>query len=161
MHVYWCSVFILPKVVICEVEKKCGNFLWHGAKGSSRGGLVAWEVACQQKELGGLGVKPVKIWNQIAQIRHIWELIEEKQTLWAIWVTSTKLKQLSFLGITKTIDSSWNWRNLLKLRKIVKPMVKYHLRDGKKIFFLVWSLVQWLFYCKYLPRNQFQSTLCD
>lgn len=74
----------------------------------------------------------MKILNQIAQIRHIWELIEEKQTLWAIWVTSTKLKQLSFLGITKTIDSSWNWRNLLKLMKIVKPMVKYQLRDGKK-----------------------------
>lgn len=107
-HVYWCSVFILPKLVVSEVEKLCRNFLWHRSESSSRGGLVAWNVVCQMKTYGGLGIKPVQVWNQIAQLKHIWELIKGKQTLWAIWVAKTKLRRLSFWGITKKADNSWN-----------------------------------------------------
>lgn len=75
------------------------------------------------------------MWNQSAQIKHIWKLIQEKQTLWAKWVASTKLKRLSFWGITKATDNSWNLKNLLKLRKTAKPLVSYQLWDGKAFLF--------------------------
>lgn len=55
--------------------------------------------------------------------------------MWAIWVTKVKLKKLSFWGITKTVDSSWNWRNLLKLRNIARPLFEYKLGDGKQFSF--------------------------
>lgn len=135
LHVYWCSVFILPKIVVNEVEKLCRNFLGHGSNSSSNGGLVAWTTVCRQKSKGGLGIKDVSLWNKAIQVKHIWELITDKKTLWAIWVTKIKLKKLSFWGITKKADDSWNWRNLLKLRKITKKMVTYQLGDGKKFSF--------------------------
>lgn len=100
MYVFWCSVFILPKKIIYEMEKLCKYFFWHGTNEPRKGGIVAWNVVCQQKALGplgGLGVKPVNIWNQAIQLKHIWELIQEKKkTLWAAWVIRTKLKKLSF-----------------------------------------------------------------
>lgn len=84
LHVYWCSVFILPKIVVKEVEKLCRNFLWHGSNSSSNGGLVAWTTVCRQKSKGGLGIKDVSLWNKAIQVKHIWELITDKKTLWAI-----------------------------------------------------------------------------
>lgn len=96
MYIFWCSVFILPKKIIYEVEKLCKNFFWHGTNEPRKGGIVAWNVVCQQKALGGLGVKHVNIWNQAIQLKHIWELIQEKKILWAFWVIRTKLEKLSF-----------------------------------------------------------------
>lgn len=40
MHIFWSSVFLLPKSVVFEVEKICRTFLWHGAGESNRRGLV-------------------------------------------------------------------------------------------------------------------------
>lgn len=71
LHVFWCSIFILPMAVINEVKKLCKYFLWHGSGETRRGGLVSWEVVCQQKSEGGLGVKPMHLWNQALQIKHI------------------------------------------------------------------------------------------
>lgn len=57
---------------------------------------MSWAVVCQNKVCGGLGVKPMLLWNHAAIIKYIWGLIMEKNTLWAMWVTQVKLKRLSF-----------------------------------------------------------------
>lgn len=49
-------------------------------------------------------------------------------------MTRTKLKKLSFWGVTKKTDGSWNWRNLLNL-SIAKSMFTYRFGDGKKFSF--------------------------
>lgn len=118
--VYWSSVFLLPMAVIHEVEKICRSFLWHGSNDCNRRGLVRWAVVCKSKSSGGLGVKPIHLWNLASLTKHVWDLVQEKQTLWAIWVIQNKLRRLSFWGITKTVDSSWCWKQLLNLRCIVK-----------------------------------------
>lgn len=57
---------------------------------------MSWAMVCQNKVCGGLGVKPMLLWNHAAIIKYIWGLIMEKNTLWAMWVTQVKLKRLSF-----------------------------------------------------------------
>lgn len=135
MHSYWSSIFILPKVVVKEVEKLCRSFLWHGTDKGNKGGLMSWVVVCQNKACGGLGVKPMLLWNQAAIMKYMWELIMEKNTSWAMWVTQVNLERLSFWGITKPTDCSWSWKNLLKLREVAKAMFVYKLGDGKKFLF--------------------------
>lgn len=148
MHIYWTSIFTLPKSVITEVEKMCRSFLWHGIDKGKKGGMVAWSMVCQSKVCGGLGIKPAQKWNQTALVRYIWELVKEKNTLWALWVIKIKLRRLNFWGITKPTECNWNWRNLLKLRKLAKAMFVYKLGDGKRFSFWfdpwchVYSLVE-------------------
>lgn len=36
MHIYWTSIFMLPKAVVNEVEKICRVFLWRGINKSKR-----------------------------------------------------------------------------------------------------------------------------
>ena len=90
---------------------------------------------CKSKTSGGLGVKPVAVWNQVVLVKHVWDLQQEKQSLWAKWVIIYKLKRLSFWGIIKTIDYSWSWRQLLNLRPAIKNLFEYRHGDGRRFSF--------------------------
>lgn len=67
--------------------------------------------------------------------KHIWDLVLEKQILWPTWVIKKKLKRSSFDGITMTVDCSWSWRHLIKLRSLVKSLFDYRLGDGRRFSF--------------------------
>lgn len=107
---------MLPNAVVDEVEQICRSFLWHGNEKSKRGSLVPWSMVCKEKSCGGLGVKPVHLWNQMAVMKNIWEMVQGKQSLWVVWVTKIKLRKMSFWGIAEITDSSWSWKNLLRIR---------------------------------------------
>ncbi|GJW44992.1 RNA-directed DNA polymerase, eukaryota, reverse transcriptase zinc-binding domain protein [Tanacetum coccineum] len=56
IHVYWASMFILPKAVNSEIEQLMRGFLWsHGdlCKGHAK---VRWKDVCYLKFQGGLGL---------------------------------------------------------------------------------------------------------
>jgi len=90
----------------------------------------------KSKDCGGLGVKPIAVWNQVALVKHVWDLLQEQPSLWAKWVIIYKLnKRLSFCGIVKTMDCSWSWRQLLNLRPAIKNLFEYRLGDGRRFSF--------------------------
>ena len=135
LHIYWCSIFVLPKAVIHEIESICRNFLWHGHYEGKHYYPVSWDSVCTPKCEGGLGLKRVYDWNIASIIRFIWDIVSEKDSLWARWVIDTKLKRLSFWGLTKPHDASWIWSLLLKIRNLAKPMFEYNLGKGSKFHF--------------------------
>ena len=60
-------MFILPNVVIREVERLRRSFLWKGHEKYSRGGNVKWENVCRPKNKGGLGLKKIHEWYQVRE----------------------------------------------------------------------------------------------
>ncbi|XP_050229273.1 uncharacterized protein LOC126678417 [Mercurialis annua] len=134
IHVYWCSLIILPISVIRGAEKICNHFLWKGSVDFKYGNLVAWKTICMRKDEGGLGIKDLILWNKVAVIRHIWDLLAVKDSLWSLWIIKNKLKMLSFWGITKPFVASWSWRNLVKLRDMIKGCFNYKLGEGNISF---------------------------
>ncbi|XP_050211612.1 uncharacterized protein LOC126661790 [Mercurialis annua] len=135
MHVYWCTTFLLPKVVIKAVEDSCWKFLWHGSNSDKKGSLVNWNEVCSRKSSGGLGIKAVFWWNVAAISKHVWNLFTLKPTLWATWVIENKLKMSSFWGIAKPLDCFWSWRNLLKIRSLIAPYFEYRIGVGNRFSF--------------------------
>ncbi|XP_050238356.1 uncharacterized protein LOC126687844 [Mercurialis annua] len=51
------------------------------------------------------------------------------------WVSTNKLKRLSFWGITKPHNCSWSWRNLLKIRDQIIGFFDYKLGKGSRFSF--------------------------
>ncbi|XP_071728746.1 uncharacterized protein [Rutidosis leptorrhynchoides] len=85
MHVYWASVFILPDAVIHDIEKLLKGFLWcqeDSARGKAK---VAWKFVCTPKDQGGLGLKPMKEWNEVLILKQLWKIVERKESLWYKW----------------------------------------------------------------------------
>lgn len=92
-------------------------------------------MVSKSKINGGLGVKSMHTWNKAAHTRHIWDLVQEKPLLWANWVIIYKLRNLSFWGLTKPMNSSWSWRQLLNLWSEIRNCFNYKLGDGNKFSF--------------------------
>ncbi|GKA78860.1 hypothetical protein Tco_0785397 [Tanacetum coccineum] len=95
---------------------------------------LAWKVVCRPKNQGGLGFKHVREWNEVLLMKHVWNIVIKKQTLW--WVNMVKLKNLSISNIDDDSGDSWSWKNMLNLRDEMKPPVKLIIVDGTYVF--VW-----------------------
>ncbi|KAL0295479.1 UNVERIFIED_CONTAM: putative ribonuclease H protein [Sesamum radiatum] len=56
LHLYWSSIFILPKGVVTVIEQKFRKFLWKGT-GNFK---VAWDTICHPLSHGGLGIRKIR-----------------------------------------------------------------------------------------------------
>lgn len=92
LHVYWAQAFIIPKSVITEIEKICRGYLWGSTAEKRMAPLVAWESVCLPKQLGGLGLKHLGMWNTAALGKQVWALAMKKDQLWVKWISACLLK---------------------------------------------------------------------
>nr|GEV95370.1 60S ribosomal protein L18-2 [Tanacetum cinerariifolium] len=92
MHVYWDSVFILPKMIIKEIDKLLKGFLWNQGESSSGKAKVSRQQVCQPKNQGGLGLKDLGKWDEIIMSKHLWNIASNKESLWVKWVNVIRLK---------------------------------------------------------------------
>ncbi|GJT51140.1 RNA-directed DNA polymerase, eukaryota, reverse transcriptase zinc-binding domain protein [Tanacetum coccineum] len=133
MQQYWASVYMLHDTVLKRLERLFKRFLWN-AGGSIKGkARVAWNLVCRPKDQGGLGVKPLKKWNEVLLVSQIWKIIERKESLWVKWVNTVKLKSRSIWEIKACNSDSWGWRCMLEIRDKIKPHVLYKVGNGMTI----------------------------
>ena len=57
IQAYWCTIFILPKKVLKEVDEILCKFLWTSVEIKKHGAKVAWVDVFCTKEEGGMGIK--------------------------------------------------------------------------------------------------------
>ena len=93
------------------------------------------------KDQGGLGIKPLKQWNEVLLITQVWKIIDNKESLWVKWVNTVKLKGNSLWDIEYQMSDSWGWKQMLLIRDKIRPYVKYFIGNGKDVsmWFDNWS----------------------
>ncbi|KAL0283745.1 UNVERIFIED_CONTAM: hypothetical protein Sradi_7219000 [Sesamum radiatum] len=136
MHVYWASVFLLPKRVINDIEGRMRRFLWYG---SSETGVakVSWEQVCKPKEKGGLGIRRVLHMNQALMLKHVWKILQEdRSSIWAAWVLQHRLKKHT-LWTTNVATAPWCWKQITKICHLLKSGLEYRVGNGAK--FKLWQ----------------------
>ncbi|KAK3225530.1 hypothetical protein Dsin_005392 [Dipteronia sinensis] len=63
-------------------------------------------------------------------IRHIWNLVHGSNNLWTTWIKTYHLKGTSIWEVKAPQTCSWNWRKLLKLRHIARPLIRHIIGNG-------------------------------
>ncbi|GJZ45128.1 pentatricopeptide repeat-containing protein [Tanacetum coccineum] len=127
---YWPSIYLIPKTVVKEIDKVMKNFLWsHGGNNCGKA-KIAWKVVYRPKDQGGLGIKPLREWNEVLLMTHIWKIIEQKQNLWVQWVNRVKLKGRNIWDIEIDANDSWGWKMLMGLREKIKPRIFHNIGNG-------------------------------
>ncbi|KAL2896785.1 hypothetical protein RDABS01_038569 [Bienertia sinuspersici] len=114
---FWMQIFILPKSVIQEINKICRRFLWEGKIHGSKPGYVSWDKVCKTKSKGGLGLKNLQLWNTIAVGKLIWQIDENKDSLWVKWVHSVYIKHQDWWNYRPSRLASWIWRSICSVKK--------------------------------------------
>ncbi|KAL0439703.1 UNVERIFIED_CONTAM: putative ribonuclease H protein [Sesamum latifolium] len=113
LHVYWSSVFVLPKSIIKVIEQKMRSFLWKGPSGSGFA-KVSWGQVCKPKEEGGLGIRRVLHMNQALMLKHVWRILQEDpSSIWVAWVLRYRLRNQTIWTVNAA-SASWCWRKFGK-----------------------------------------------
>ncbi|GJS36243.1 RNA-directed DNA polymerase, eukaryota, reverse transcriptase zinc-binding domain protein [Tanacetum coccineum] len=127
MQQYCASVHMILSFVFKDLDKLLKMFLWNAgdsAKGKAR---VAWSLVCGPKDQGGLGIKPLKKWNEVMLITHVWKIIADKESIdckdnvkwinaenkevdFSIQVAWLSLREMAVQGKLLTQDRIMVWR---------------------------------------------------
>ena len=125
IQMYWCSMFIIPKLTISKIEQTLRSFLWSGNLGNSHRVKIKW---------GSLGLHRVKDLNDANIMKHICNLFYRKDSLWVAWVQRLYLKQGSLWCAKVPSKCSWSWRKLLQVRDRIRPLIKHKVGNGAGTF---------------------------
>nr|GEZ79976.1 hypothetical protein [Tanacetum cinerariifolium] len=123
-----------------EIEKALKGLLWCQRELKRGAAKVAWKVICGPKSQGCLGIKSLGPWNEALLCKHLWNIIDKKDSLWVKWVNMVKLKGKSLWEIEIEDNDSGTWKAILNLRSKLRDSVWKKIRDGKStnIWFDKW-----------------------
>ena len=127
-------MFIIPKYTIAKIDQIFNNFLWYGKLGNACHAKIRWESVCLPKEDGGLGLRRVKDSNDASVMKHIWNLLYRKDSLWVAWVQRIYLRQWSLWCAKTPSICSWSWRKILQLRDRIRPFIRHKVCNGVGTF---------------------------
>lgn len=130
MQIYWASVFILPASILNDLERLIRGFLWcHGEfkRGKAK---VKWTDVCIPKQQGGLGLKSLQTWNSTLIVKHLWNIVSNKESLWVKWVNTERLKGRNFWDYPVYKDTCCGWRKIVKSKVITREHIVSRLGDG-------------------------------
>ncbi|GKB03880.1 RNA-directed DNA polymerase, eukaryota, reverse transcriptase zinc-binding domain protein [Tanacetum coccineum] len=103
LHVYWASIFIIPKTVINDIDKIQKDFLWGQTDIKKGKAMVVWKQLCYPKDQGGLGLKDLGLWNEALMSKHLWNIASNKESLWIL-----SLREKIRNHIVKLIGDGWS-----------------------------------------------------
>lgn len=98
----------MPLGIIAECNRLMRKFLWGGVDGGSKIAWVEWAKVCSSKEVGGLGVKDLRLFNRALLGKWRWRLLREKSSLWY------RILSAKYNGSVHANDSLW-WRDLCSM----------------------------------------------
>lgn len=132
---FWFSTFLLLKGCLKQVESLCCRFLWNGNINARASARVSWANCCFPKEEGGLGLRDLILWNKTLNLKLIWLLYQENESLWASWCKEHRLKGISLWSIDEEKQGSWIWKSILKLRPVAERFLRCHVGNGRTASF--------------------------
>ncbi|XP_071712536.1 uncharacterized protein [Rutidosis leptorrhynchoides] len=142
LPLHYMAIYKAPVAIIKQLERHRRNFLWGGDCLTKKTCLVKWDTVCLPKDLGGLGVTPLRIKNLTMLCKWWARFNSSKPCLWKSIVSSSFGS--SFQGkLTNNVSSllvaqlSPIWRDLINLQHdnslldIIGPNVwKWKLGNG-------------------------------
>ncbi|XP_071686918.1 uncharacterized protein [Rutidosis leptorrhynchoides] len=89
-----------------DIDKLLKGFLWSQTDNSEGKAKVAWKGVCVPKDQGGLGLRPLKEWNQTLIVKQIWRIVTNEDSLLSKWVNLIRPKDVRFWDINPGSNDS-------------------------------------------------------
>ncbi|XP_039683059.1 uncharacterized protein [Medicago truncatula] len=122
VQTYWSQVFVLPHKVLKLIQTACRVFVWTGKSGTSKRVLIAWERICLPKTAGGWNVIDLKVWNQTAICKLLWNLANKKDVLWVKWVREYYTKGRNVLLMDVSAQAPWVIKKVFGATKTISSV---------------------------------------
>jgi hypothetical protein len=80
LPMYMMSFFAIPKGVLQKLDYFRSRFYWQGDENKKKYRLARWDILCQPKEQGGLGIQDLNIKNISILSKWLYKLVTSKGT---------------------------------------------------------------------------------
>ncbi|XP_058726534.1 uncharacterized protein LOC131597891 [Vicia villosa] len=130
---YIMSIFILPDVVINDIEKMLNSFWWGGGSNSKGIRWKAWDKLTCPKADGGLGFRDFKAFNLAMVAKQGWFLMKNSNALVSRIFKARYFPRSIFLDSKLGYNPSFVWRSIWKAREVLKIGCRWRIGDGRNI----------------------------
>ena len=96
LTMFMLSFFEILKGVLQKIDYYRSRFFWQGDDHKKKYRFTRWDIVCQPKDQGGLGIHNLEIQNKCLLSKWLFKLINEE----GVWQTLLKRKYLYNQSIT-------------------------------------------------------------
>jgi hypothetical protein len=115
LPIFMISFFEIPAGVLQKLDAIRSRFFWQGGHHKKKYRLAKWEIICQPKELGGLGVANLDIKNICLLSKWLFKLLNED----GVWQRLLRNKYLRYKSLTQAVRKSGDshfWAGLMNVK---------------------------------------------
>jgi len=128
------SFFEVPRGVLEKLDYYRSRFFWQGDEHKKKYRLAKWDILCQPKEQGRLGIQNIDLQNKCLLSKWLFKLINE-DGLWRNLLRQKYLKNHTLSKVSSKPGDSHFWSGLMKVKDTFLNLGSFLLKDGKQIRF--------------------------
>ncbi|KAM2075160.1 hypothetical protein ACFX1T_038088 [Malus domestica] len=130
---YPMNIFKFPAVVCDDLDALVAGFWWGKAGGGGKIHWVSKEVLGLPKNIGGMGFRSFREFNDALLAKQCWRLICEPNSLWARVIKARYFPHYSFLEASKGGRAYWAWSSLLLGRDVILQGTHWQILGGEDV----------------------------
>jgi len=128
------SFFEIPKGVRKKLDYFRSRFFWQSDEHKRKYRLAKWDILCQPKEQGGLGIHNLELKNIALLSKWLYRLLTTEGTL-------QQIIKNKYLGSKPIVQTQWKsgdfhfWASLMKVKNDFLKLGSFIIKDGSQIRF--------------------------
>jgi len=76
------SLFTIPTSIANQLEKIMRHLLWNFNESGNGLHWVNRDEVCHPKQEGGLGIRPLRVMNEVLKTKWLWRFAKEDDAMW-------------------------------------------------------------------------------
>ena len=134
LPMFMMSFFELPRGVLEKIDCFRSRFYWQNDQHERKYKLVKWNLICQPKLRGGLGVQNLDIQNKCLMSKWLFKLCNE-DGLWQQLLRNKYIRDKTLGNCLKKPTDSHFWKGLMNVKTEFMRYGRFNLMDGTQIKF--------------------------
>lgn len=128
------SFFEVPRGVLERLDYFRSRFFWQGENHKKKYRLARWNILCQPKDQGGLGIKNLDLQNKCLLSKWLFKLVNE-DGIWQSMLRNKYLKRHTLSKVSFRPGDSHFWSGIMKVKDLFFNLGSFVLGNGEQIRF--------------------------
>ena len=134
LPMFMMSFFELPKGVLEKIDCFRSRFYWQSDHHKRKYRLAKWEIMCQPKIQGGLGIHNLDLQNKCLMSKWLFKLLNADD-MWQELLRNKYIKDKTIGSCTKRPTDSHFWKGLMNVKDSFMTFGSFKVKDGSQTRF--------------------------
>ncbi|TYJ37047.1 hypothetical protein E1A91_A05G349200v1, partial [Gossypium mustelinum] len=126
-------IFLAPKGIIDDIQAKLSRTWWSGKDEERFWIMVPWKTLCKPMDMGGLGIRDVRLFNLALLGRQVWRLINNTDSFCFKVLSSKYFLDGNIFHAKKVDKASFTWSSIVVVAEAFKKRFGWQIGNDEKI----------------------------